>query len=195
MPLVPGTLEWALSKGKRPGPPGSLKVGEAIEEARDKILVERFGRDEFEDKIVGRENHEAKKQEDLFEEARTMPRRKVDVGSTEVLDEPVFTWAFASSQPRGGQVINYEARLRSDGTLTCNCPGWVFKRKGTDNRECKHTRRVQDDAKVIMKQFKAGETLPVLDSVGEASTGATGAGVALTKAAAPKVRHGRLIEL
>ena len=46
----------------------------------------------------------------------------------------VFTWAFPSS---GGATV-YETLLREDGTLSCNCPGWVFNPK----RTCTHTRQV-----------------------------------------------------
>ena len=47
-------------------------------------------------------------------------------------------WAFPSSKG----TTTYEVVRQSDGSLTCNCPGWVFKKKDAI-RECKHTRLVQ----------------------------------------------------
>ena len=35
----------------------------------------------------------------------------------------------------------YETRLYADGTTSCNCPGWTFKR-GDKPRSCKHTKAV-----------------------------------------------------
>ena len=39
----------------------------------------------------------------------------------------------SSSGPR-----KYETVIYVDGTTSCNCPGWCFKRDGKD-RSCKHT--------------------------------------------------------
>ncbi len=47
-------------------------------------------------------------------------------------------WSFASS----GGSTTYEVLRQPDGSLTCNCPGWTFKRKG-DVRGCKHTKAVE----------------------------------------------------
>jgi len=78
-------------------------------------------------------------------------------------DEPVFTWALKSSKPRlGGAHITYEVRLKENGDVTCNCPGWAFKRPGKA-RGCKHTNIVGAEAQDIYKKYKKGEMLPVLD--------------------------------
>ena len=37
---------------------------------------------------------------------------------------------------------DYETVIWSDGSISCNCPGWIFKRAGRD-RTCKHTRQVR----------------------------------------------------
>lgn len=79
-------------------------------------------------------------------------------------DEPVFTWALKSSKPRlGGAHIVYEVRLKENGDVTCNCPGWAFKRPGKA-RGCKHTHIVGSEAEEIYKKYKKGEMLPVLDT-------------------------------
>ena len=45
-------------------------------------------------------------------------------------------WAFPSSH---GATV-YEAIMREDGTISCDCPGWVYRRE----RECKHTRMIAE---------------------------------------------------
>jgi len=47
-------------------------------------------------------------------------------------------WAFPSSKG----TTTYEVVRQPDGSLTCNCPGWVYKKKDAI-RECKHTRLVE----------------------------------------------------
>lgn len=47
-------------------------------------------------------------------------------------------WAFASTHG----TTTYETLLYSDGTLSCNCPGWVF-RKADQPRGCRHTREAE----------------------------------------------------
>ena len=116
--------------------------------------------------------------------------------------EPVYTWAFRSSQPRGGTFITYETRLEETGSLRCNCPGWIFCR-GT--KECKHTKLVDGEVKEILRKFKAGEALPTLEDPDSRNTH-TGFGAAATpqeavRSGAPKagkndkVKFGRLIEI
>lgn len=46
-------------------------------------------------------------------------------------------WSFPSSS---GSAV-YTTKRSADGSLSCNCKGWTFKR-GTGPRECKHTRQV-----------------------------------------------------
>lgn len=76
--------------------------------------------------------------------------------------EPVFTWAFKSSQPRGGTIISYIAQLNQDGTLSCNCPGWIFAKKNQE-RACKHTKLIEEEAPGIYKKWKKGEELPIYE--------------------------------
>ena len=46
-------------------------------------------------------------------------------------------WKFPSSSSS----TVYTTKRNIDGSLSCNCRGWTFKR-GTGPRECKHTRQV-----------------------------------------------------
>lgn len=54
----------------------------------------------------------------------------------------VAAWAFPSS--RG--TTTYETVLYGDGSTSCSCPGWVFKKSAQD-RGCKHTRQVEEFAR------------------------------------------------
>lgn len=82
-----------------------------------------------------------------------------------VSKDPVFTWAFNSSKPRAsGSIIHYEVRMNEDGSISCDCPGWIFAKKGAA-RGCKHTRQIELEAKVNFKKWKNGEMLPVMETV------------------------------
>lgn len=110
--------------------------------------------------------------------------------------DPVFTWAFRSSQARGGQIINYETRLEEDGVLRCNCPGWVFCKTKDANgnpvaKACTHTRQVKDESTDILKKFRRGEALPVFE---DPDAPRTGANAANPNADHSKIKYGRLIE-
>lgn len=52
--------------------------------------------------------------------------------------EAVKTWTFPSSSSSK----LYTTQLNKVGILSCNCPGWTFKRPGKP-RHCKHTQRVE----------------------------------------------------
>lgn len=110
--------------------------------------------------------------------------------------DPVYTWAFRSSQPRGGTFVTYETRLEEDGSLRCNCMGWVFQRKDANGnpkpRRCKHTDEVQAEAKEVMRKFKAGEPLPVLSDPGPRRNQIPG--IASPAPTNEKIKFGRLIE-
>jgi hypothetical protein len=110
----------------------------------------------------------------------TMPRRRVRSSTTSrartptrapgTYGEPVYVWAFRSSQARGGQIITYETRLEENGDLRCNCPGWIFCKVEKDSagnptsvKFCKHTASIKEEAPVILASYRAGETLPVLE--------------------------------
>jgi hypothetical protein len=57
------------------------------------------------------------------------------------MDKPIaIVWTFASSSGRG----EYETRLYTDGSTSCNCPGWTRRvDKATGARECKHTKWIE----------------------------------------------------
>ena len=55
--------------------------------------------------------------------------------------------AWATPSTHGAAI--YETVLYRDGSLSCNCPGWVYPRKGRP-RACRHTRDVAPLAAEIM---------------------------------------------
>ncbi len=48
-------------------------------------------------------------------------------------------------QSDSNAAVQYQTLQYVDGTMSCDCKGWVFKRRGTPDgeRSCKHTRFVQ----------------------------------------------------
>ncbi len=56
----------------------------------------------------------------------------------------VAAWAFPSSSGS----TTYETTLDNEGTLSCNCPGFIFKKKGQE-RGCKHTRQIEPYAERV----------------------------------------------
>jgi hypothetical protein len=72
---------------------------------------------------------------------------------------PVFTWGFKSSKAPlvGGVTFDYVAQLNQDGTVSCNCPGWRFVKKGQPRR-CRHTDAVQNEVPEIMSAWRDGKT-------------------------------------
>jgi hypothetical protein len=48
-------------------------------------------------------------------------------------------WEFASSSNPNNK---YETLQYTDGSTSCNCPGWTRRVDATGNRSCKHTRMV-----------------------------------------------------
>jgi len=146
------------------------------------------------------------------------PRRKINMPRVRVsrdtrnadpakreYGEPVYTWAFASSQPRGGFIVNYETRLEEDGTLRCNCMGWVFQRKDKETglpkpRHCKHLDLIQSEVAGIMRRFRAGEELEKMGTEVPAQTGprrrlASEEEVQAAQRNDTRIRHGRVITL
>lgn len=75
--------------------------------------------------------------------------------------KPLYTWAYKSSQARGGTVISYITQLNPDHTLSCDCPGWIFNRESP--KKCKHTRLAIDEVPGILAQIARGETLRLVD--------------------------------
>lgn len=68
----------------------------------------------------------------------------------------LYTWAEPSS--RG--TTTYECTVWANGEITCNCPGWLNFRKGTDTRTCKHTKKNAAEAQRYLAMFKAGQPIP-----------------------------------
>lgn len=95
--------------------------------------------------------------------ARTATVRSTKNKVKETKDtSPIYVWGLQSSKPRnGGHFITYEVQLKEDGTTSCNCPGWIFK-KSSEDRGCKHTRVVEVEAKDFFKKHKKGESLPTV---------------------------------
>ena len=75
---------------------------------------------------------------------------------------PVFTWLFQSSKAPlvGGSVFSYVAQLNQDETVSCNCPGWRFVKKGQPRR-CKHTDAIKGEVPTILKSWREGEKFEV----------------------------------
>lgn len=49
--------------------------------------------------------------------------------------QQVWTFASDSNPDRVYQTLRY-----TDGTASCNCPGWTRRVAGAGSRSCKHTR-------------------------------------------------------
>lgn len=98
---------------------------------------------------------------DIVARTTTTKTRKAARAKTAKAD-PLYTWGLQSSKPRnGGEFITYEVRMEEDGSLRCNCPGWIFKKKDAE-RGCKHTREVEVEAKDFFQRNKRGEQLPTV---------------------------------
>lgn len=50
----------------------------------------------------------------------------------------------------------YEVLLRADGAMSCDCPGWIYAKKGQE-RTCKHVQRHAGEAPGILQRIAAGE--------------------------------------
>ena len=48
-------------------------------------------------------------------------------------------WMFPSDS---NPAITYETLMYTDGSLSCNCPGWTRRLAADGSRSCKHTRAV-----------------------------------------------------
>lgn len=67
----------------------------------------------------------------------------------------IYAWA----EPSSHGTTTYEILLHADGSLSCNCPGWVFQRPGKP-RGCKHTKAYTSEARRLHHRYLAGEPLP-----------------------------------
>jgi hypothetical protein len=55
----------------------------------------------------------------------------------------ISAWANASTHG----VTTYETLLWEDGTMSCNCPGWIYH-----GRSCKHVTRLATEASKIFQK-------------------------------------------
>lgn len=92
--------------------------------------------------------------------ARSKPKEEQQ--GSDIFRNPIFTWQFSSSKPQGGIVTKYRTQLNQNGTLSCDCAGWIIKRYGRP-RWCKHCETVQPEVPQIMKDFRDGKELPLID--------------------------------
>lgn len=116
------------------------------------------------------------------------PPKKNKKKNTEKLQD-VFQWQIQSKKEVAGVKATYTVLLKSDGSLTCNCPGWIFKKKGQHIRQCKHTDAVEKEAAGLYMKHKKGEFLgPVLVDVITTSTAPSASPIV-----AP-AKYGRVIE-
>ena len=114
---------------------------------------------------------------------------------------PVFTWAFKSSKAPllGGSTFDYVAQLNQDGTVSCNCPGWRFVKKGQPRR-CRHTDAVKGEAPELMASWRDGKTFETVEFTAPAvhSAPALPSDTTSTKKVpkqVTKIKYNRLIEL
>lgn len=90
--------------------------------------------------------------------ARTTPTGRATAPAP-ATNPAIFLWAMASSRAIAGNGPQYEIRLNMDGSVSCNCPGWLHKKKDTP-RGCKHTKSIEEEAKEHYARYQRGEELP-----------------------------------
>ena len=66
-----------------------------------------------------------------------------------------FNFASASS------AAVYQTVKYSDGTVSCNCPGWTNKKKGASERTCRHAKAVVGVLSVCAKVSKGAKVVKV----------------------------------
>lgn len=68
-------------------------------------------------------------------------------------------WTFESSSSKGK---TYETLQYTDGSTSCNCPGWTRRVAADGSRSCKHTRWVHqglaDDNAITHKDYTKNKT-------------------------------------
>lgn len=102
----------------------------------------------------------------------------------------IFQWQMHSKKEVAGVKATYTTVLRSDGSIACNCPGWIFKKKGQSDRSCKHTSLIEDEALGLFKKWKKGEKL------GEVVVEITKVSNAPSHSPAlPSTKYGRVIDI
>ena len=109
------------------------------------------------------------------------------------MPEPIYTWGFQSSKPRaGGRLITYLIQLGEDGKMSCDCPGWIFKKKGV-NRDCKHTRNLKTEAKEVFKVWSDGGVLTLFEE--ETDSAKDLAGIDRVTRKGPAAEYSRSLDL
>ena len=125
-----------------------------------------------------------------------MPKMKTQKPEAKV---PLFTLGFKSSKAplMGGVTFDYVAQLNQDGTVSCNCPGWRFVKKGQPRR-CRHTDAVQGEVPELMQAWRDGKTFELQEFSAPQSQVAVPTDTTSTKKAKPthtKIRFNRVVEL
>lgn len=71
---------------------------------------------------------------------------------------PVYAWTFPSSSGKK----TYETLRYSDGSLSCDCPGWCRRVADDGSRTCRHTRSVETGSgfMISLSQGRVGNATP-----------------------------------
>jgi len=120
---------------------------------------------------------------------KNKPPKKKKTKPTEKPKE-IFQWQMQSQKEVAGVKATYTTVLRADGSVACNCPGWIFKKKGQSERRCKHTDLVVEEGNILFKKYKNGQSLGavLIDNTPKSSAPSYSPATAPTK-------YGRVIEL
>ena len=102
----------------------------------------------------------------------------------------IAAWAFPSSS---GSTV-YETTLDEEGTLNCNCPGFIFKKKG-QARGCRHTRQIEPyTGRVLSGSLNPQQVGVYVGVTGSPSVPATSTPSPPAPPATSAKRPGRLID-
>jgi len=72
-------------------------------------------------------------------------------------NEVIYSWGVKSEH----RAVQYEIILRRNGETSCDCPGWVFKRKDQE-RGCKHINAMlAPEIDTIRRLFMQSKPLPM----------------------------------
>jgi hypothetical protein len=115
----------------------------------------------------------------------------------------IFQWTMQGSKEVAGRVPQYNTLLYNDGTTSCDCMGWIYFRPKKDERGqvlpgqergCKHTKLIAEDAAEYLKKYQKGEELPRFD-VPEGSTGSLVVDTQKKPVNTTGLRYGRVVTL
>lgn len=109
--------------------------------------------------------------------------------------DAIFQWTFMSNTEVHGMRAMYSTILYPDGVLTCNCPGWIFSKGVPGEKKCKHTGKATEEAIDILKLHKAGQPLPVQESMGDSKFGSLSTATKAAFNAQQKSKYGRVIKM